>query len=82
MASSPRGGVLSPLRIILSLAVEGNFGRLVGTDTSVDALAVAQRNKIRICPEKPVDISLVDFLQNLRQRPVIDYTYGLTRLAR
>jgi release factor glutamine methyltransferase len=41
--------------IALSLAVEGRFSRVVASDLSADALAVARMNYARIAPETPVE---------------------------
>jgi release factor glutamine methyltransferase len=41
--------------IALSLAVEGSFSRIVATDLSADALAVAQENHRRVAPPRPVE---------------------------
>ncbi len=40
--------------IALSLAIEGEFTRVIGTDTSASALAVAARNKSAAMPKTPV----------------------------
>jgi release factor glutamine methyltransferase len=42
--------------IALSLAVEGSFDRIVATDLSEDALAVARRNLEEIAPGTPVEL--------------------------
>ncbi len=42
--------------IALSLAMEGRFGRLVGTDVSEEALAVARENLESLRPPTPVEL--------------------------
>jgi release factor glutamine methyltransferase len=42
--------------IALSLAVEGRFDRVVATDVSPDALALAQENVHRVAPPVPVEL--------------------------
>lgn len=44
--------------IALSLATEGNFDRVIATDISQDALAVAQANAEWIAPRTPVEFRL------------------------
>lgn len=46
--------------IALALATEGRFGRIVATDLSSDALAVAQANLARVAPAVPVEFRLGD----------------------
>lgn len=41
--------------VALSLAVEGPFGRIVATDVSGEALALARENRAAVAPEAPVD---------------------------
>ncbi len=52
--------------IILSLAVEGNFAGLVGTDDSQDALAVAEANRAKICQEKTIEFRRGSFFAPVR----------------
>ncbi|MCZ6918854.1 MAG: peptide chain release factor N(5)-glutamine methyltransferase [Gemmatimonadetes bacterium] len=52
--------------IALALATEGAFARVVATDDSEDALAVAAANVDRIGPVTPVELRLGPFLEPLR----------------
>ncbi len=52
--------------IALSLAVEGRFERIVATDASTDALAVAAANRERARPTVPVEFREGDLLGPLR----------------
>jgi len=49
--------------IALSLAVEGRFGRLVATDVSADALALACGNAARVAPPLTVEFRLGSLLE-------------------
>lgn len=51
--------------IALALATEGSFARVVATDDSDDALAVAVANGKRICPGTPVEWRQGPFLEPL-----------------
>jgi release factor glutamine methyltransferase len=51
--------------IALSLAVEGRFRRIVATDRSPGALAVAWENLRRVQPRTPVELRLGDLLEPL-----------------
>lgn len=44
--------------IALALATEGHFDRVIATDISTDALAVAGANAIRVAPKTPVEFRL------------------------
>lgn len=44
--------------IALSLVTEGDFTRIVATDVSADALAVARENRDRIAPGAPIELRL------------------------
>ncbi|MGV3709467.1 MAG: peptide chain release factor N(5)-glutamine methyltransferase [Gemmatimonas sp.] len=44
--------------IALSLATEGSFDRVIATDISADALAVAQHNAERVTPPVPVEFRI------------------------
>lgn len=52
--------------IALALAVEGRFDRVIATDRSPDALALARENLARIAPCTPVELRLGDWLAPLR----------------
>ena len=51
--------------IALSLAVEGRFERIVATDVSREAIAVAAGNRDRVRPPVPLDLRLGAFLEPL-----------------
>ncbi len=51
--------------IAISLAVEAPFARIIATDTSADALAVARENVARVAPPVPVELRHGDLLQPL-----------------
>jgi release factor glutamine methyltransferase len=51
--------------IALALATEGSFDRLIATDVSDQALAVARRNLELVRPSVPVDLRLGDLLAPL-----------------
>jgi release factor glutamine methyltransferase len=51
--------------IALALAVEGRFDRIVATDCSPEAAAVARDNVRRVAPTVPVEIRLGEFLEPL-----------------
>lgn len=48
--------------IALSLAVEGRFARVIATDLSPDAVAVARENARRVAPPTPVELRTGDLL--------------------
>jgi release factor glutamine methyltransferase len=56
--------------IALSLAVEGRFARIVATDHSPDALAVAGENLRSVVPATPVELREGDLLWALGARPM------------
>ena len=56
--------------IALSLAVEGRFERIVATDLSLEALAVAAGNRERVQPPVPVELRHGAFLEPLTGEPV------------
>jgi release factor glutamine methyltransferase len=56
--------------IALSLAVEGRFARVLATDWSADALAVARDNARRVAPAVPVEFRQGDLLWPLRREQV------------
>lgn len=60
--------------IALSLATEGNFERVIATDTSLDALDVAPANALRVCH---ADHSLIEFRRGSLIAPVSDVTATL-----
>ncbi len=47
--------------IALSLALEGSFSRVIATDVSEEALAVAADNAARINPDTPLELRLGEF---------------------
>ena len=47
--------------IALSLALEGSFSRIIATDVSEGALAVAAENAARINPDTPLELRLGEF---------------------
>jgi release factor glutamine methyltransferase len=51
--------------IALSLAVEGRFERIVATDASTEALAVASANRDRVRPAVPIELREGDLLAPL-----------------
>lgn len=57
--------------IALSLAAEGRFTRVLATDLSPEALAVARANAARLAPRTPVEFRLGDLLWAL-SRDVVD----------
>jgi len=70
-ASRGRWGVAADIGtgsgcIALSLACEGAFAKIIATDLSVDALAVARQNHERIAPRTPVEFREGDLLWALR----------------
>ncbi|HET7038838.1 MAG TPA: peptide chain release factor N(5)-glutamine methyltransferase [Gemmatimonadales bacterium] len=56
--------------IALSLAVEGRFTRVLATDWSAEALAVARENARRVTPVTPVEFRAGDLLWPLRREQV------------
>jgi release factor glutamine methyltransferase len=52
--------------IALSLALEGRFDRVIATDVSAPAAALAQENVARVAPGTPVEVRLGDGLAPLR----------------
>ena len=60
--------------IALALATEGRFDRVIATDVSVDALAVARLNAAEVNPPVPVEFRLgsdVTPLEGLRARVIV-----------
>lgn len=51
--------------IALALAVEGRFDRVIATDRSPDALALARENLARVAPRTPVELRPGDWLAPL-----------------
>ena len=51
--------------IAISLAVEGSFGRVIATDISADAVALAKENVARVQPRTPVEVRIGDLVQPL-----------------
>ncbi|HEX6911132.1 MAG TPA: peptide chain release factor N(5)-glutamine methyltransferase, partial [Longimicrobium sp.] len=56
--------------IALALATEGPFARVVATDVSPDALALARENQLRAAPAAPVEFRHGDLLEPLRGEAV------------
>jgi release factor glutamine methyltransferase len=56
--------------IALALATEGPFARVVATDVSADALALARENHRRAAPAAPVEFRHGDLLEPLRGETV------------
>lgn len=56
--------------IALALATEGPFARVVATDVSADALALARENHGRSAPDAPVEFRPGDLLEPLRGETV------------
>jgi release factor glutamine methyltransferase len=58
--------------IALSLASEGRFAKIIGTDISLDALAVAAANVARCAPalRAPVELRAGSLLGPVRERPL------------
>jgi release factor glutamine methyltransferase len=54
--------------IALSLAVEGAFSRVIATDLSARALALAHRNAAAIRPKTPIEFRVGDLLWPVRER--------------
>jgi release factor glutamine methyltransferase len=54
--------------IALSLALEGEFDRVIATDVCRDAIEVAAQNVLAVGPETPVEIRLGTLLQPLANR--------------
>lgn len=69
---SGTGGVVADIGtgsgcIALSLAAEGCFDRIIGTDISEVAAALARENLALVRPRTPVDIRVGDLLEALRE---------------
>ena len=62
-----RGGVVADIGtgsgcIALALATEGSFGRVIATDVSEAAAALARENIVRVSPAVPVEVRVGDLL--------------------
>ena len=51
--------------IAISLAVEGTFDRVIATDISPDAVALAKENVARVQPRTPVEVRIGDLVEPL-----------------
>jgi release factor glutamine methyltransferase len=76
LRSAPAGGVVDvgtgSGAIALAIASAGNGERVIGTDVSLDALAVAQANVARCAPvlRAPVELRAGSLLDPVHERPL------------